>query len=239
MAVAGEAGRVISPVAPLERRPAGDPWLPQVYDAVTSVRFTDESGVLFEGEAMTVAADQLMAVTGREAYDRLLNPLFRCDDPELLAIESAAMLGRFFIARHPSGLCITNSGAVQGEALRRLAFAILQATEARITRTRYISCPTCGRTKFNLQEAVQRVKAATAHLTAMKIAVMGCVVNGPGEMAGADYGYVGAAEGKVHIYRGTEAVYKNIPEAEALEKMLELIESDQQNRRPAGIPPGR
>jgi (E)-4-hydroxy-3-methylbut-2-enyl-diphosphate synthase len=195
-----------------------------------SVRFTDESGALFEGEAMTVAADQLMAVTGREAYDRLLNPLFRCDDPELLAIESAALLGRFFIARHPAGLCITNSGAVQGEALRRMAFAILQATEARITRTRYISCPTCGRTKFNLQEAVQRVKAATAHLTGMKIAVMGCVVNGPGEMAGADYGYVGAAEGKVHIYRGTEAVYKNIPEAEALEKLLELIESDHASR---------
>jgi (E)-4-hydroxy-3-methylbut-2-enyl-diphosphate synthase len=230
IAVAGEAGRVTSPVAPLERRRAGDPWLPQVYDAVTSARFTDESGVLFAGEAMTVAADQLMAVTGREAYDRLLNPVFHCDDPELLAIESAALLGRFFIARHPAGLCITNSGAVQGEALRRMAFAILQATEARITRTRYISCPTCGRTKFNLQEAVQRVKAATAHLTGMKIAVMGCVVNGPGEMAGADYGYVGAAEGKVHIYRGTEAVYKNIPEAEALEKMLELIESDQASR---------
>ncbi len=281
-AVAGEAGRVVKPVAPLERRPSGDPWLPQVYVAGTggirgdqaqtsegsrgfpdesgdisvdaesvidesggisgdpvrftggsaeiaseSMRFTDESGSLFEGEALTVAADQLMAVTGREAYDRLLNPHFHCDDPEQLAIESAALLGRFFIARHPAGLCITNSGAVQGEPLRRLAFSILQATEARITRTRYISCPTCGRTKFNLQEAVRRVRAATSHLTGMKIAVMGCVVNGPGEMAGADYGYVGAAEGKVHIYRGTEAVFRNVPEDKALEKLLEVIESDQ------------
>ncbi|MDF1559945.1 MAG: (E)-4-hydroxy-3-methylbut-2-enyl-diphosphate synthase [Bacteroidales bacterium] len=284
-AVAGEPGRVVKPVAPLERRPSGDPWMPQVYVADTGgvrgepeqasegsgesahesgnisvdaerviddsgvfpgppvasadesaeitgapVRFTDESGALFEGAVLTVAADQLMTVTGREAHDRLLNPLFRCDDPEQLAVESAALLGRFFIARHPAGLCITNSGAVQGEPLRRLAFSILQATEARITRTRYISCPTCGRTKFNLQEAVRRVKAATAHLTGMKIAVMGCVVNGPGEMAGADYGYVGVAEGKVHIYRGTEAVYKNIPEAEALEKLLELIGSDQISR---------
>ena len=267
-AVAGEAGRVVKPVAALERRPAGDPWLPQVYvadrggirgdqvqtpevsggfadesgkiavdaeriidesggNAGASIRFTDESGALFTGEALTVPADQLMTVTGREAYDRLLNPLFHCDDPEQLAVESAALLGRFFIARHPAGLCISNSGAVQGETLRRLAFSILQATEARITRTRYISCPTCGRTKFNLQEAVRKVKAATAHLTGMKIAVMGCVVNGPGEMAGADYGYVGAAEGKVHIYRGTEAVLKNVPEAEALEKLLKLIESDQ------------
>ncbi|HWR74273.1 MAG TPA: flavodoxin-dependent (E)-4-hydroxy-3-methylbut-2-enyl-diphosphate synthase, partial [Bacteroidales bacterium] len=114
--------------------------------------------------------------------------------------------------------------------LNSLAFSILQATEARITRTRYISCPTCGRTKFNLEEAVQRVKAATSHLTGMKIAVMGCVVNGPGEMAGADYGYVGAAEGKVHIYRGTEAVIKNVPEAEALTRLLELIEGDQAKR---------
>ena len=271
MAVAGEAGRVMKPLVPLERRPSGDPWLPQVYVADSEWvrdnqvqplevsggfadesgkitrdaghvkdesaemamdvgRFTDESGALFTGEALTVASDQLMTVTGREAYDRLLSPLFHCDDPEQLAIESAALLGRFFIARHPAGLCISNRGAIRGEPLRRLAFSILQATEARITRTRYISCPTCGRTKFNLQEAVRRVKAATAHLTGMKIAVMGCVVNGPGEMAGADYGYVGAAEGKVHIYRGTEAVLKNVPEAEALEKLLELIESDQASR---------
>ena len=148
-------------------------------------------------------------------------------DRKKIIIEAAALLGRFFIAKHPAGLCISNTGSVQGEALRRLAFSILQATEARITRTRYISCPTCGRTKFNLQEAVQKVKAATTHLTGMKIAVMGCVVNGPGEMAGADYGYVGAAEGKVHIYRGTEAVLKNVPEAEALYKLLELINNDQ------------
>ena len=82
----------------------------------------------------------------------------------------------------------------------------------------------------SLQDAVRKVKEATAHLTGMKIAVMGCVVNGPGEMAGADYGYVGAGEGKVHIYRGTEAVLKNIPEAEALDKLLELIRNDQAGR---------
>ncbi len=170
-------------------------------------------------------------MTGMQAFDRLLNPVFSCDDPEQLAIEAATLLGRFFIARHPAGLSISNNGSVQGETLRRVAFSILQATEARITRTRYISCPTCGRTKFNLQEAVQKVKAATAHLTGMKIAVMGCVVNGPGEMAGADYGYVGAAEGRVHIYRGTEPVYKNVPEAEALDRLLELISSDQAGRK--------
>ncbi len=225
-AVTGDAGRVKNPVAPLEQRRPGERWFPQVYTREED-RFNDESGAPFTGEVLTVTPSELKATEDRLAYDRILNPVFNCDDPEQLAIEAAALLGRFFIARHPAGLCISNSGAVQGDALRRLAFSVLQATEARITRTRYISCPTCGRTRFNLQEAVQKVKAATAHLTGMKIAVMGCVVNGPGEMAGADYGYVGAGEGKVHIYRGTEAVLKNIPEAEALDKLLELINNDQ------------
>ena len=228
-AVTGEAGRVKNPAQAPEQLRQGERWFPQVYSAAAGMpgKFTNESGAKFKGEALIVSGDELRVMEGRQAYDKLLNPVFNCNDPEQLAIEAAALLGRFFIARHPEGLCISNNGTVKGEALRRLAFSILQATEARITRTRYISCPTCGRTRFNLQEAVQKVKAATAHLTGMKIAVMGCVVNGPGEMAGADYGYVGAAEGKVHIYRGTVAVLKNIPEAEALDKLLELIKNDQ------------
>lgn len=254
-AVAGDAERVRNPVPPLEQRKAGERYWPQVYTAAgkdsvtesmadkfigdaakvslygsTPDKFIDEAGIPSEREVLTLTPDELRATAGNRAYDRMLNPVFSCDDPEQLAIESAALLGRFFIARHPAGLCISNTGAVRGEPLRRLAFSILQATEARITRTRYISCPTCGRTKFNLQEAVKRVKAATSHLTGMKIAVMGCVVNGPGEMAGSDYGYVGAAEGKVHIYRGTEAVLKNVPEADALDKLLELIRNDQASR---------
>ena len=226
MAVADESGRVRNPAPPLDQRPAGERYYPQVFSCDQG-QFIDESGNIYMGESLTVTADELQVVSGKQAYDRLLNPVFNCDDPGQLAIEAAALLGRFFNAKHPAGLCISNKEAVQGEALRKLAFSILQATEARITRTRYISCPTCGRTKFNLQEAVRKVKEATAHLTGMKIAVMGCVVNGPGEMAGADYGYVGGGEGKVHIYRGTEAVLKNIPEAEALDKLLELIRNDQ------------
>jgi (E)-4-hydroxy-3-methylbut-2-enyl-diphosphate synthase len=105
----------------------------------------------------------------------------------------------------------------------------LQCTETRITRTLYLSCPTCGRTKFNLQESVRKVKEATGHLKGLKIAVMGCIVNGPGEMAGAGYGYVGAANGKVHIYRGTVPVLKNIPEKDAAGELLKLIEKDHTN----------
>ena len=104
-----------------------------------------------------------------------------------------------------------------------VAFGILQASRARITRTEYISCPGCGRTTFKLQEAVRKVKEATAHLTGLKIAVMGCMVNGPGEMADADYGYVGAGAGKVSIYKGKEAVLRNIAEDEAVGRLLDMI----------------
>lgn len=228
-AVAGPTGRVQEPCAPLSVRKTRERYFPQVYTEEGG-SFRDERGGMHEAEVLILEADELKRCGQLQAYNTIINPVFSEDDPGKLAITAASLLGRFFIARQPAGLCITNTGTVQGEALRRLAFSILQATEARITRTRYISCPTCGRTKFNLEEAVRRVKAATAHLTGMKIAVMGCIVNGPGEMAGSDYGYVGAAEGKVHIYRGTEAVLKNIPEAEALSKLLELIESDQARR---------
>ncbi|GHV57565.1 4-hydroxy-3-methylbut-2-en-1-yl diphosphate synthase (ferredoxin) [Bacteroidia bacterium] len=108
-----------------------------------------------------------------------------------------------------------------------VAFAILQATRTRITKTEYISCPGCGRTLFDLQTAIQKVKAATSHLTGLKIAIMGCIVNGPGEMADADYGYVGAGAGKVSLYKGRECVLKNIPEEQAVNELLRLIEGQE------------
>lgn len=106
------------------------------------------------------------------------------------------------------------------------AFAILQAARLRTTKTEYISCPGCGRTLYDLPGTIARIKAATAHLKGLKIGIMGCIVNGPGEMADADYGYVGAARGKVSLYRGKVCVEKNIPTDQAVEKLLELIESD-------------
>jgi len=104
-----------------------------------------------------------------------------------------------------------------------VAYNILQASRSRITKTDYIACPGCGRTQFALQDALQKVKAATSHLTGLKIAVMGCIVNGPGEMADADYGYVGAGNGKVNLYKGKTLVSKNIPEERAIEELLKLI----------------
>lgn len=106
------------------------------------------------------------------------------------------------------------------------AFAILQAARLRTTKTEYISCPGCGRTLYDLPGTIARIKAATAHLTGLKIGIMGCIVNGPGEMADADYGYVGAARGKISLYRGKTCVEKNIPAEEAVEKLLALIDAD-------------
>ena len=101
---------------------------------------------------------------------------------------------------------------------------MLQASRARITQTEYISCPSCGRTKFDLPEVVRKVKAATKQFKGLKIAVMGCIVNGPGEMADADFGYIGGAKGKVSLFKGKECVVKNIDEAEAVDKLCELIQ---------------
>ena len=104
--------------------------------------------------------------------------------------------------------------------------AILQAARIKFTKTEYISCPGCGRTLYNLQDTIRRIKAATSHLKGLKIGIMGCIVNGPGEMADADYGYVGAGRGRISLYRQKECVLKNIPEEEAVDRLLELIEQD-------------
>lgn len=99
----------------------------------------------------------------------------------------------------------------------------MQAARVRIYKTEYISCPGCGRTLFDLEKTIAEVKAATAEFTGLKIGIMGCIVNGPGEMADADYGYVGAGRGRISLYRGKECVLKNIPQEEAVEALLELI----------------
>ena len=150
---------------------------------------------------------------------------------EEAAEEAAAETGNLVFDGLLDGLMLCNLNTADGDAIAPqrvddIAFGILQATRTRTTRTEYISCPGCGRTLYDLQTAVARVKAATSHLVGLKIAVMGCIVNGPGEMADADYGYVGAARGKVSLYRGKLCVERNIPEAEAVERLLRLIEAD-------------
>lgn len=144
---------------------------------------------------------------------------------ETLRLKAAADLGVLLIDGLADGLWLESNVGTATE-INSIAFGILQATRARISKTEYIACPGCGRTMYDLQGTLARIKAATAHLKGLKIGVMGCIVNGPGEMADADYGYVGAARGKVSLYRKKECVEKNIPEEEAIEKLLQLIESE-------------
>ena len=113
--------------------------------------------------------------------------------------------------------------ALDDEARSRLLFGILQAAGVRITKTEFVSCPSCGRTLFDLQSTTERIAARTKHLKGVKIAIMGCVVNGPGEMADADFGYVGGSPGQVNLYVGKEVVEKSVPEDEADERLVSLI----------------
>ncbi len=119
-----------------------------------------------------------------------------------------------------------------GQSLR-LGYNILQAAGNRIFKTDYVACPSCGRTLFNLQTTTARIKTATLHLKGVKIAIMGCIVNGPGEMADADFGYVGGAPGKVNLYVGKTPVRFNIPEAEAVDRLVDLIKENGRWLEPA------
>ena len=146
-------------------------------------------------------------------------------DWETLQLKAAMSVGALLINRKATKLSIVNS-KFSIEKLTELSDAILQAARIKFTKTEYISCPGCGRTLYNLQETIARIKQATAGLVGLKIGIMGCIVNGPGEMADADYGYVGAGPGRISLYRRKECVEKNIPESEAVEHLLALIEKE-------------
>ena len=148
------------------------------------------------------------------------------NNAEDLQIKAAADMGALIFDGLCDGIFLFNQGNIASTVIDATAFGILQAGRARTSKTEYISCPGCGRTLFDLQSTLARIKAATADLKGLKIGVMGCIVNGPGEMADADYGYVGAGRGKVSLYRRKECIEKNIPEEQAVDKLLELIRND-------------
>ena len=162
---------------------------------------------------------------------------FGCeDDWETLQLKAAMSVGALLIDRKATKLNLAVSNwplaksqepRDKSQELTGLADAILQAARIKFTKTEYISCPGCGRTLYNLQDTIARIKAATSHLVGLKIGIMGCIVNGPGEMADADYGYVGAGRGKISLYKQKVCVEKNIPEEEAVERLLALINENE------------
>ena len=143
-----------------------------------------------------------------------------------LQVKAGADLGAVLMNRRADGIWLEAPNIHSGIEVVKYAFAVLQAARQRITKTEFISCPGCGRTMFDLQSTVKRVQQATSHLCHLKIGVMGCIVNGPGEMADADYGYVGAAAGRVSLYKGKQCIEMNIPEQDAINRLLDLIKQN-------------
>ena len=148
----------------------------------------------------------------------------RYDDPSLeaVAVRAAADLGSLFLDGLADGIWI-DAPQHDAAAIREVELMILQAARVRFSHTEYIACPSCGRTLYDIEATLAAIRAATSHLKNLRIGVMGCIVNGPGEMADADYGYVGAAPGRITLYKGREVIARNIPQEEALERLIALI----------------
>ena len=189
------------------------------------VAIFDSSHINYAGEARAfmhclLNAECDVPVIFRREYEET--------DAESLQIKAAADFGALLTDGFGDGIMLCNktnseSRPTDAKTLDSYMFGILQAARVRVSKTEYISCPGCGRTLFDLQKTIAQVKSATSHMKGLKIGIMGCIVNGPGEMADADYGYVGAGRGRVSLYKGKECIKKNIPEEEAVTQLIELI----------------
>ena len=161
----------------------------------------------------------------------ILRRTYTTNDIELFRLQLAADAGTIIIDGWSNGLYISAPN-LQEEDVIKTELGVLQATRLRMSKTEFISCPGCGRTLYSLTETIAKIKAATSHLKELKIGVMGCIVNGPGEMADADYGYVGAAPGKIDLYKGQECIRRGIPQEEAVNQLIDLIKSEGDWREP-------
>lgn len=181
--------------------------------------FADPPSIRYRGVELSEAADGTLEYSSNQT------------DWSLYQLQAAAECGRFLWSKkHLMAADIKTLRLINphfsDDDLCKLVKDILQAAGLIRYKTEYVSCPSCGRTLFMIEDVIREVRAATGHLKGLKIAIMGCIVNGPGEMADADYGYVGAARGKISLYRQKECVMKNIPQEEAVEKLIELIRQD-------------
>ncbi len=178
----------------------------------------NQSNVIFEQRKMFV----------RLMNNSILNPIiisrsYNNLSKNILQIESSIDIGSLLLDGLGDGVFIVAKNNCSKREVNQLGFDILQATRTRISKTEYISCPSCGRTLFDLEQTTAKIRAATGHLKGLKIGVMGCIVNGPGEMADADYGYVGTGPGKISLYKQKEVVKKNIPTDDAINELISLI----------------
>ena len=186
--------------------------------------------LVFETKNINGIADQ------RAAFMRLMNaeselPViikrsYKENDLEDLQLKSASDIGGLFLDGLGDGIWLENTGNIDNQDIINTSFGILQASRVRISKTEYISCPGCGRTLFDLQNVTQEIRERTSHLKNLKIGIMGCIVNGPGEMADADYGYVGAGAGEITLYKNKDVVKKNILAVNAVDELIQLIKDN-------------
>ena len=238
----GNQPAVVSSLDPSEL--AGCELMPDLYSGMFNAVGTDASqpaeevaGSLPAGAVIVLHSSHQNPTGEMQAFIHRLTDcgcktpviaLMRYDDsnPEDVQVKAGADFGTLLINRLIDGILLEAPNLPDKSDAVRFAFGILQAARTRMVKTEFISCPSCGRTMFDLQATVRKIKAATSHLKGLKIGIMGCIVNGPGEMADADYGYVGAAAGKVSLYKGKECVERNIPQEEALEHLISLIKAN-------------
>lgn len=191
---------------------------------------TENIVILLESSHINTSASQ-QAFIHSLIDAEITTPIILCNSyedkgNEPLQVKAAADLGSVLMNGFGDGVLLSAPNFSDATEVVKYQFAILQASRLRISKTEYISCPGCGRTLFNLQKTISEVKAATSHLRHLKIGIMGCIVNGPGEMADADYGYVGAAPNKISLYKGKECIERNIPQSQAIEKLIALIKEN-------------
>lgn len=198
-------------------------------ETLQRISTTDNAVVLLSSKNSNPVGEMRAFFHALMAADCKVPVILHCayaeNDLETLQIKAGADFGALLLDGFGDGIYLQNEGAISNEQLNSITFGILQASRVRVSKTEYISCPGCGRTLFDLQTTIARIKAKTAHLKGLKIGIMGCIVNGPGEMADADYGYVGAGKGKVSLYKKQVCIEKNIPEIEAVEKLIDLIKA--------------
>lgn len=196
-------------------------------------RLTDKTVIVLDSDGYP---DKREGISGQRAFiyrlinDGIKNPViirrrYEDTDVEAVQIKAAADLGLFFIDGLGDGIWV-EAPNIDAKQVISLMFAILQGARSRVSKTEYVSCPSCGRTMFDLETTLSKIKEKTSHLKGLKIGVMGCIVNGPGEMADADYGYVGSARGKVNLYKGQTCLEKLIPQEEAVDRLIQLIKDN-------------
>ena len=206
------------------------PYMAMNYEVIAALKLHPEVVIIAQSNHPN-RLGEYRAMTHELMNEGLENPVvffqyYQETKAEDLQIKAAADMGALIFDGLCDGIFLYNQGPLSHIVVDTTAFGILQAGRIRTSKTEYISCPGCGRTLYDLESTIARIKTATSHLKGLKIGIMGCIVNGPGEMADADYGYVGAGRGKISLYKKKECIEKNIPEDQAVEKLIELIKAN-------------